>query len=113
MAAILSRPQCVNASIDDKAAIMKIILLQCLKQNDNSIYIIYQWVNTMRVRQNGCYLTNNIFKWIFFNENVCILIKISLKFVPRGPINNIPSLVQIMAWHRPGDKPLSEPMMVC
>ena len=36
----------------------------------------------------------------------------SLKFVPNGPINNIPSLVQIMAWRRPGDKPLSAPMMV-
>ena len=36
----------------------------------------------------------------------------SLKFVPKVRINNIPSLVQIMAWRRPGDKPLSEPMMV-
>ena len=35
-----------------------------------------------------------------------------MKFVPRGQINNIPSLVQIMAWHRPGDKPSSEAMMV-
>ena len=26
--------------------------------------------------------------------------------------NNIPALVEIMAWRRPGDKPLSEPMMV-
>ena len=33
-------------------------------------------------------------------------------FVPKGPINNIPALVQIMAWRRPGDKPLSEPIMV-
>ena len=41
-----------------------------------------------------------------------ILIKILLKFVPSGPINNIPALVQIIAWRRPGDKPLSEPMMV-
>ena len=40
------------------------------------------------------------------------MIEISLKFVPKRPINNIPALVQIMAWHRPGDKPLSEPMMV-
>ena len=39
-------------------------------------------------------------------------VKIPLKFVPKGPINNIPALVQIMAWRRPGDKPLSEPMMV-
>ena len=47
-----------------------------------------------------------------FIECVSILIKISLKFVPKGPINNITALVQIMAWRRPGDKPLSEPMMV-
>ena len=48
----------------------------------------------------------------FFNENVWIPIKTSLKFVPRGLINNIPALVQIMAWRLPGDKPLSDPMMV-
>ena len=36
----------------------------------------------------------------------------SLKFVPKGPINNIPSLVQIMVWRCPGTKPLSEPMML-
>ena len=34
------------------------------------------------------------------------------RFVLRGLINNIPALVQIMAWRRPGAKPLSEPMMV-
>ena len=53
-----------------------------------------------------------IFKRIFFNENVWISNKISLKFIHKGPINNIPALVQIMAWGRSGDKPLSEPMMV-
>ena len=52
------------------------------------------------------------FKHIFLNENVRISIKISLKFVPKGPINNNPALVQIMAWRRSGDKPLSEPMIV-
>ena len=46
------------------------------------------------------------------NENVWILIKISLKFVPKGSINNNPALVQIMACRRSGDKPLSEAMMV-
>ena len=30
----------------------------------------------------------------------------------RFEINNIPALVQIMVWRQPGDKPLSEPMMV-
>ena len=53
-----------------------------------------------------------IFKCIFLNENISILIKISLKFAPEGRINNIPALVQIMAWRRPGHKPLSEPVMV-
>ena len=47
----------------------------------------------------------------FLKENVWILTKISLKFVPKGPIYNIPALVQIMAWRCPGDKPLSESMM--
>ena len=32
--------------------------------------------------------------------------------VPKDQINNIPALVQIMAWRRAGDKPLSEPMML-
>ena len=41
-----------------------------------------------------------------------ISINISLKFFSKGPFNNIPALVQIMAWRRPGDKRLSEPMMV-
>ena len=69
-------------------------------------------INTLRPIQNGRHFTDDIFKCIFLNENVWISIKISLKFVPKGPINNIPTLVQIMAWRRPGDKPLSEAMMV-
>ena len=69
-------------------------------------------VNTLRPRQNGRHLPDAIFKGTSLNENVWISIEISLKFVRKGPINNIPALVQIMAWHRPGDKPLSEPMMV-
>ena len=56
-------------------------------------------------------LADDTFKRKFVNENVLILIKVSLKFVPKGPINNIPALVKIMAWCLPGDKPFSEPMM--
>ena len=68
--------------------------------------------NTLRPRQNGRHFPDDIFKWIFLNENIWISIDISLKFVSKDPINNIPTLVQVMAWRRPGDKPLSEPMMV-
>ena len=64
------------------------------------------YFNTLRPRQMAA-----IFQCIFMNENVLISIKISLKFVPKGQINNIPALVMIMAWHRPGDKPLSEPRL--
>ena len=69
-------------------------------------------VNTLRLRQNGHRFADDTFKCIFVYENVWIPFKISLKFVPKGPINNIPALVQIMAWRRPSDKPLSAPIMV-
>ena len=51
-------------------------------------------VNTLRPRQNGQHFADDIFKRIFFNENVWIFIKISLKYVPKGPINKIPALFQ-------------------
>ena len=69
-------------------------------------------INTLRPRQDGCQFIDDIFKCIFLNENISISIEISLKFIHKGPINNIPALVQIMAWRRLGDKPLSETMMV-
>ena len=72
----------------------------------------WKWdINTLRPRQNGRRFASDTFKGIFLNENVRISIKISLKFVPKGPINNNPALVQIMAWRRQGDKPLSETML--
>ena len=46
-----------------------------------------------------------------FNENDRILIQISLKFIPRGPVDIKPALVQVMAWRQTGDKPLPEPML--
>ena len=68
--------------------------------------------NTLRPRQNDRHITGDILKFIFLNENTSILINISQKFAPGGRINNIPALVQIIAWCRIGDKPLSEPMTV-
>ena len=68
--------------------------------------------NTLLSRKNARHFPDAIFKCIFFNENVWISIMVSLKFIPKGPNNNIPALGQRMAWRRSGDKPLSEPMMV-
>ena len=69
-------------------------------------------INTLRPKYNGRHFPDDILKWIFVNENVWTSIRISLKFVPRGPISNISALVQIMAWRRQGDKPLSELIIV-
>ena len=68
--------------------------------------------DTLRPRQNGRHFADDVFKCIFLNENVRILLKSSLEFVPKGTINNIPSSVPIMAWRRPGDTSLFEPMIV-
>ena len=72
----------------------------------------YPAFKTLRPRQNGRHFADDIFKCIFLNENVWIPVRISLKYVPEGPFNNILALVQIMAWCWSGDKPLSEPMVV-
>ena len=71
-----------------------------------------QWLNTLRPRENWHHFADDIFKYSFLNENVWNPITISLQFVPKVPINNIPALVQLMTWRRPNDKPLSEPMVV-
>ena len=79
---------------------------------DDALLSCLEALNRLRPRQNGRHIADDTFKRIFVSENFRILIKISRRFVPKGSINNIPALVQIMAWRRPDDKPLFEPMMV-
>ena len=67
-------------------------------------YSFNVFISTLRPRQNGCHIADNIFKFIF-----CF---ISSKSVPKGPIDNIPEFIRIMAWSRPGEKPLFDPMIV-
>ena len=56
-------------------------------------------------------LADDNFKCIFLNENDSIPIRISPKFVPKSPVDNKSTLVQVMAWRRSGDKPLPERML--
>ena len=74
--------------------------------------VVFSSFDGVKPEQNGHRLADDIFRFIFFNENCCIFIiwwsEISLKITPKGPIDNRPSLVQIMDWRRLGDKPLSE-----
>ena len=75
------------------------------------MYILYELsINTMRTRQDGGHYPDDIFECIFLNENFSI--KIPLMYDPRGPINNISTLVQMMALRRKSDKSLPEPMLV-
>ena len=80
--------------LDTKGHISKEMLLKMLSAK--------RWpycsdFNTLRPRQNGRHFTDDIFKCIFLNESVWILIQISLTFVPKEPMDNIPALIQIMA----------------
>ena len=105
-AVLLVITKLTSKSEKEKEYIEKLVL-----HHQDSTQITNNNLNTLRQRQNGCHFPDNSFKCICLNENVWSSIKISLKFVPRGPIDNIPALVQIMAWHLTGDRRLSEPMM--
>ena len=69
-------------------------------------------INTLGPRHYGRRFADGIFKRICFHVNDLISINITPKFVDKCQINDIPAMLQIMAWRRPGDKPLSETMMV-
>ena len=117
----LSMPYMVSLNIDSGNGLVH----NGIKLLSEAILICHLWevrrhspmvadgqFRTLMSRQNGRHFTVDIFKCIFLNENVWISLKITLRFVPKVPVNNIPALVQIMAWRWPGDKPLSEPVMV-
>ena len=55
-------------------------------------------INTLRPRWSRCHFADDSFRYIFLNENIWIFTKISLKFIAKSPINDIPALVQVMAW---------------
>ena len=72
------------------------------------------YVDTLRPRLNGRHFPDDILRCINFPERKCMKSRLQFlfKFVPKGPINSIPALAQIMACRYPGDKQLSEPMMI-
>ena len=71
-----------------------------------------RYFNSLRPRQNGHHFQttfSNVISWMKMYE---FPLRFHWSLFPRVDFNNIPALGQIMAWRRPGDKPLSEPMMV-
>ena len=86
-----------------------IVRFQCVDAFENVKFKF----TPFKPRYNCRHFADGTLKCIFMNEAFGYFVKKkSLKFVSRGPINNIPALVQIMTWRRSGDKPLSEPTMV-
>ena len=61
--------------------------------------------------KNGRHFADNIFKYILFNMNCCIVPQISMTFAPAGVIISEYALASIIICCQTGDKPLSEPMM--
>ena len=57
-------------------------------------------INSSPPRQFGGKIADDIFKRIFFKENDWMSFKISMKFVPEGPIDIKSVLAQVMAWRR-------------
>ena len=120
---VLTRPE--DLTIDN--SVLDQVMAWCCQTRNHymnlcwrSCHIVSQW--------DTISMTHSMHVWILKIEHIeaetkwppfsrqhfwRISIKISLKFVPKDPINNIAALVQIMAWRRPGAKPLSEAMPVC
>ena len=71
-------------------------------------YVMSWAVNSSPPEENGRNFADDIFKYIFLNENVCILIRMSMNFVPNGLICNKSALVEVMACRMFGDKPLPQ-----
>ena len=92
----------------------KYMYVQC---RSSTYFILFSFhpttkiVNSLRPRVNTRHFADDIYKCNFEIKNEWITPRISLKFVLKVRINNIPALVQIMAWRWPGNKPLSEPMV--
>ena len=71
----------------------------------DSLTRAHSWqINSSAPGQNGLHFADGIFRCIRLNEKFCNFIKISLQFVPKGPVDNNPALVYIMTWHQKDDR---------
>ena len=68
--------------------------------------------NPLRPSNTDHHFADSICIFLFFDKVCCILIQISLQFVPNIQIDNKLTLVQVIAWFRLGDKPLPAPILI-
>ena len=79
--------------------------------NDFFVFHLSVFLTPLPLDKMADILADDIFKWIFLNENDRIPIQISLKFVPRSSVDNKQASVQVTAWRWTGDTSLPEPML--
>ena len=87
-----------------------------LPKFDPNTSIINDWLDWiclthLPLEKMAAILADDNFKCMSLNENYRIPILVSLKFIPRSRIDNMPALVQVMAWHWTGNKLLPELML--
>ena len=101
----MSWPQCVmDGSPKHEAMYMySLVMCQTSVRLENDTFC-NRCVNKFDAETKSCNFADNIFKVILFNGNYCVLIQISLKFDPKGPMDSTPLWVQIMAWCSTGYK---------
>ena len=85
----------------------------CDKENRTKLPPCLCTLDTLRLRQNCRHFADDIFKCILFNGNTRTSLDILLKIFWKFRINNIPSLVQIMAWYEIGLYQSSRPLCAC
>ena len=96
----------------DSLWIQKCLQNLYIAQSHLIIKLLYNCViNSSPPGENGRHFAGDIFRCIFVNETFCILIKISLKFVPKDPNDNTTALIWKMAWGQIVNKPLPEPTL--
>ena len=88
--AVLTCAKFVQNHITPKWVFYELVVIHCQWNGSNNYISV--WLMTLRLRQDCHHFTQDIFKFIFLTENVWILLKISLKFVPEVRINNISAL---------------------
>ena len=86
-------------SVSRAEGFQKSFAIHCVSAPLNPLVKLSHWSRD-QMASNLLTTSSNAFPWMTLWN---LVIKISPTFVPKESISNTPALVQIMAWHRPGN----------
>ena len=91
------------------------IILLDLSQRGGIQHILYMKLilhnKLLTPTQHGCHFADDIFIFSLFCNDCYIGIQVSQQFLPKDPVNDKPTLIQIIARFLTGDKPSSGSMV--